>query len=241
MKKYLLLAMTLASTNLLADTVLGVYAGVQSWYYDNSGDISSPFDSSIFNGDYDINNESALSYYIALEHAVPMLPNFKLKHTSMNDQFNNNLDVCLPDPTISCSREVDINLSHTDFTAYYELLDNWVNLDLGLSALYFTGDSELVTTLNVVSENYSEFIPALYGKAEFEFPTTDLSASLTANVGTLTDNSIVDLELAIKYKFALGFGLEAGLRKQTVEFEDFSNITVDSTATGVFAALNFHF
>ncbi|MFK8011474.1 MAG: TIGR04219 family outer membrane beta-barrel protein [Marinicellaceae bacterium] len=234
MKKYLVLLAIFFNTHSMADTVFGVEAGIQSWYYDNSGDIASPFDPTISDGNFDIDNESALTYFIALEHGVPLVPNFKLRHTKMDDQIN-----CAAD--VACLGDIDINLSHTDITAYYELLDNWVNLDLGLSGIYFSGNSQIQSAINIASEDYSEIIPALYGKAEFEFPTTDISASLTANVGTLTDNSVVDLELAVKYKFTLGFGLEAGLRRQTVDFNDFDTVNVDSTSTGVYAALNFDF
>jgi len=91
------------------------------------------------------------------------------------------------------------------------------------------------------SLNYSEFIPTLYGKAMFEFPITNLSASVTANIGTLTNNTIVDFEVAAQYKIGLGFSVEAGVRQQTIDFKDFSEIQIHSNATGVFAALNFHF
>jgi len=229
----------MGSTNLLADTVFGVYAGAQAWYHDNSGSITTPLNVIPLASDIDSDNESSLSFYVAIEHGVPLIPNFKLKNSDINGQFINQIDVCPPENP--CDSPINLDLSHTDLTLYYELLDNWVNLDLGLSALYFNGNNDFSNSVDFSEINYSEIIPALYGKAEFEFPTTDFSASLTANVGTLTDKSAIDLELAASYKFALGFSIEAGLRKQTVDFEYSNRVKIDSTSTGAFAALNFHF
>ena len=235
MKKYFLILVLLISNSLQADSIFGVYAGVQSWFYDYSGDIDSPFGIENLQNSFDFNNESSLSYFVAIEHALPLVPNFKLRQTNFSHSGRSNNTI--NNPLV----ETDIDLSHTDITLYYELLDNWVNLDLGLSALYFTGNSELASIKNIVRENYSEFIPALYTKAQFDLPITDLSASLTANIGTLTSNSVIDIELAASYKIGLGFNLEAGVRKQTVKFEDFNSVNVNTSATGVFAALNFHF
>ena len=229
----------MASTNLMADTVFGVYAGAQVWYYDNSGKVTTPLNIIPFTSEINTDKESSLSFYVAIEHGVPLLPNLKLKNSDINAQFINQLDVCPPENP--CNSAIDIDLGHTDLSLYYELLDNWINLDLGLSALSFDGNNKYSNLHNYSSADYSEVIPALYGKAEFEFPTTDISASLTANVGTFTNDTFVDLELAASYKFALGFSIEAGLRKQTVDFEYSNNVKIDSTSTGVFAALNFHF
>ena len=240
MKKYLLLVIALFSTNILADTIFGVEFGVQNWYHDNSGKVTTPLNIIPLTSDINTDNESALSFFVAIEHGVPLLPNFKLKHSDINGQFINGIDICSP-PEMPCNSPIDLDLSHTDVTFYYELLDNWINLDLGLSAIYFNGNDDFSNLHDYSAVDYSEIIPAAYGKAEFEFPTTDLSASITANVGTLTDDSVVDIELGISYKFTLGLSIEAGFRKQTVDFEYSNRVKVDSTSKGVFAALNFDF
>ena len=241
MKKYLLLTLILASTNLLADTIFGVYAGVQTWLYDNSGDLA--VDNNYYDAfrNIDKNSETSNSGFIALEHALPFVPNIKLKHTNFEiNKFITSGTAGCPAvfPNICFESDTNIDLSHTDVTFYYEILDNWVNLDLGLSAIYFNGKIDFQS--EYPNTNYSKFTPALYGKAMFELPITDLSASLTANIGTLTDYSIVDYELAAQYKIGLGFSVEAGLKQQTIDFNS-NDIDINSDATGVFAALNFHF
>ncbi len=240
MKKIILIL--LVTTNLsFADTFFGVNAGIQTWLYNTSGNLS--VDNNVFNAinNLDENSENSTTLFASLEHGIPLLPNFKIKHTNFETDYytaeNNN---CLTIFPIECFPDTGIDLSHTDITLYYEILDNWVNLDLGFSAIYFNGSIDFDRGFNS-DVDYSELVPALYGKAMIELPITDLSVSLTTNVATLTDNTIIDFEIATQYKIGLGFSVEAGLRQQTIDLEDDNGVDIHSNATGVFAALNFHF
>jgi outer membrane protein len=211
-----------------ADTVFGVDAGVQQWFYDYTGEISEDFDTVDLEDDLGFGNETSSSGYISIEHPVPFVPNFKLKHSQFsNSGFNSDNQITSK-----------INLDHTDLTLYYELLDNWVNLDLGLSLLYFDGGTLLSQDLESYRVDYSEIIPALYGKAQFEFPITDLSASITVNAINYSDNSFFDAEISAQYKLGLGFDVEAGIRRKNLYIE---KINIYTTASGIFAGINFHF
>lgn len=239
--KKIILTLLLLSNIAFADTVFGVYAGVQTWLYDSSGHVGA--NSAVLNAieKIDKNSDNSNSLFVALEHGVPFLPNIKLRHT--NFEINNFVDTSLTCIQIIpgvCFPDTDIDLSHTDITLYYELLDNWVNLDLGLSAIYFSGKVGFNTNL-IEDKNFSEFIPALYGKAMFELPVTDLSLSLTGNLAQFSDNTISDFELALQYKLSVGFSVEGGVRQQIVDFKNSRGIDINSDATGIFAGLNFHF
>jgi outer membrane protein len=244
MKKLAILLVLITNIS-FADTVFGVYTGVQTWLHDNSGDFS--LDNQSYNARENINqnSENNLSFYVAVEHALPFIPNIKLRQSNLeiNRFFQVDNVACpavVPSP---CLPSTSLDLSHLDATLYYEILDNWVNLDLGLSLIYFNGNIDFASGLDPQLSNidYDKVVPALYGKALFELPVTDLSASITANVGTLTSNTIVDFEMAAQYKIGLGFNIEAGYRQQTIDFEDIAGSQTDSQSKGVFAALNFHF
>ncbi len=242
MKKIIALALVLSANTGFSDTLFGVYAGVQAGFYNTSGDLQA--NNANYNHAFssiDKNSENSNSIFIAIEHGVPLLPNFKLRHTSFQlDSFVDTSLVCLSDFPNRCFPETALDLSHTDLTLYYELLDNWVNLDLGISALYFGGDIDFDTGLND-DINYSKVIPAFYGKALFEMPITDLSTSLTINIGSSSHASVSDIELALHYKLSLGFNIEAGVRQQNISLDRFIGTDLDLNATGVFAGLNFHF
>lgn len=240
MKKIAILLILISNVS-SADTIFGVYAGVQTWVHDNSGDFS--LDNQFYNATENINQNSKknLSLYVAVEHALPFLPNIKLRQSNLeiNRFFQVDNIACpavIPSP---CLPSTSLDLSHLDATLYYEILDNWINLDLGLSLIYFNGSVDFDPQLSNI--DYDKIVPALYGKALFELPISNLSASITANVGTLTSNTIVDFEIAAQYEIGLGFNIEAGVRQQTIDFEDIAGSQTDSQSKGVFAALNFHF
>lgn len=243
MKKIFLLFIFMTNIS-FADTIFGVYAGVQTWVHDNSGDFS--LDNQFYSAreNIDQNSKNNLSFFIAVEHPIPFVPNIKLRQSNLEiNRFFQVADACpavIPSP---CLPETSLDLSHLDATLYYEILDNWVNLDLGLSLIYFNGNVDLGSGTGAQFRNidYDKVVPALYGKALFELPITDLSASVTANVGTFSSNSIVDFEMVAQYKIGLGFNIEAGYRQQTIDFENIAGSHTDSQSKGVFAALNFHF
>jgi outer membrane protein len=213
-----------------ADTVLGVDVGVQQWFYDYSGDISQDTDPNPIDLENTLGfgNETSTSAYISIEHPIPFVPNFKLKHSQFsNSGFNSDNQLTSK-----------IILDHTDLTLYYELLDNWVNLDLGFSLIYFDGGLFQDTGSLQVANNYSEIIPTLYGKARFDFPITDLSASVTINASNYSENSFFDAEISAQYKLGLGFDVEAGIRRKNLDIDE---LNIDTSASGVFAGINFHF
>ena len=242
--KKTIFCMSLLLTNLCnADTILGVFAGAQYWYADNSTNINANSQFYLANEDFNLNHQANSSLFVALEHPIPFVPNIKIRKTNFstntNDSSTSSDTLCItviPNPCFP--NGIELNLSHSDFTLYYELLDNWINLDLGLSAIYFDGKTRISALSQV---NYSKIVPALYAKTMFEFPISNLSASLTANVGSLSNTSISDIELAAEYKLGLGFSLEAGYRKQNIDLKGFDEIKIESNASGFFSALNFHF
>jgi outer membrane protein len=242
MKQILILALLLSANIGFSDTLFGVYAGAQTWLYNTSGDLrANNLNYNNAFSDIDKNSENSNSIFIALEHGVPLVPNIKLRHTNFEVDNFVNLDlVCVLDFPNRCFPETSFDLSHTDLTLYYELLDNWVNLDLGISALYFGGNIDFDTELDA-DINYSKIVPALYGKALFEMPITDLSTSLTMNIGSISHTRVSDIELALQYKLSLGFRIEAGIRQQHISLERFNGTDLNSSATGVFAGLYFHF
>ncbi len=60
-----------------ADTLLGLYAGAQTWNMQTSGGFSSNDDNANFNFDEQANS----NLYVAFEHPVPLIPNVKLQRT----------------------------------------------------------------------------------------------------------------------------------------------------------------
>ncbi|MEL4486187.1 hypothetical protein AAEH76_21840, partial [Shewanella algae] len=62
-----------------ADTLLGLYVGVDGWRSDSSGSFAERGKMQDFN----FEDETFVSYYAALEHPIPLVPNIKLKYTEL--------------------------------------------------------------------------------------------------------------------------------------------------------------
>ncbi|MEM9304951.1 MAG: TIGR04219 family outer membrane beta-barrel protein [Pseudomonadota bacterium] len=238
----LMLGMLLLGRGVAAAPLVDVFAGVQLWNYSYSGQLQEPLRTYDFERDFTNGSEDTYAFFVGVEHAVPLLPNAKLGYQRFDD-LGDPIERCPVIVPGFCAFDANVDLSHTDLTLYWQLLDNWLNLDLGVSVLYFSGSSDFTQLRNgrFVSESYSEIVPALYAEALFEVPTTDLSVRVTGNLGEITDNSYSDLELALRYDLSLGFAVELGYREQRIEFEDFSTVKVKSDADGVFGAVLFRF
>ncbi|HSX83939.1 MAG TPA: TIGR04219 family outer membrane beta-barrel protein [Cellvibrio sp.] len=242
--KKLTLATTLAllSPFAAADTILGVYAGAGQWQGEYSGNAGDP---SIDVKSLGMDEEDNNYYYIALEHPVPIIPNIKLQKMDITSEQTAVIDqtFTIDGTTFVAGTEVasDFDLSHMDIVLYYELLDNWVNLDVGLSIRKFDGHVTAVSEFTTESVELDEAIPMIYAKAQFDLPLTGFSVGLEGNAINYEDNRLTDYSAKLQYMFdsALDIGLEVGYREMSLEVDE--DVTADIQLKGPYAALLFHF
>src|SRR5690625_5979435 len=76
-------------------------------------------------------------FYLAFEHFLPIIPNARVQHTRISSDQSAVIDQAftLNNQTFVANETVftDLDLTQTDLTAYYQLLDNWVTLNVGLT------------------------------------------------------------------------------------------------------------
>jgi len=229
-----------------ADTLLGVYVGVGQWQGEYSGNFGAvPVDID----DLNVGEESNNTYFIALEHPLPILPNIRIQHVSLETQSEATLNegFIFDDIAFPAGENIvtDIDLSHTDAVLYYEVLDNWVNLDLGLTLRAFEGDASVTSVNTALSESVEldDVIPMLYGKAKFDLPLTGWSIAASANVISYDSNSLNDYSAAIAYHSDLlivfDLGVELGYRSMKLELDE--DINTDVEITGPYASFTVNF
>lgn len=226
-----------------ADT-LGFRVGGYSWTQEYSGDIQTDglFDTSIdLNDDLGFDDDSGTVLYVALEHPVPLLPNILIQQTEMEIQESTTLsrEIVFDGTTYSVSEAIDSDsdLSHTDATLYYEILDNWVNLDIGLTIRQFDGGISLESATEFEEEELEEVIPMLYLAARFDLPLTGLYVGASANGISAGDATITDVVVNIGYESSFGLGIEAGLRDFAIDYDDDGDegdVSVDGAYIGAF-------
>ena len=239
-----------------ADTLFGLYVGGGSIDYDMSGEVKDLTQAGAtdldLESDLGLKGESGSYLYVAIEHGVPILPNFKLAFSDITESADNlttrNIfigGVEFPSPSYV---RTDLDFSHYDLTMYYELLDNWVNLDLGLTVRKMDGELEAqgyylpMPNQRINAREDLDFtVPLLYGKARFDLPLTGLYAGIEGNWIGAGGTQLYDLWGKIGYTFAFGLGLEAGMRKLALELDDVDDLDADVTLDGTYIAATFHF
>ena len=219
MKKILLGALVaLLPLTGFAATVLGFQAGTGIWSQTPSGTISSI----ATGGDTLTETEKDESYvYFVLEHPVPILPNFKyaaIAVTAAGSGVNTVFD-----------------LDQTDATLYYEILDNVVSLDIGVTARKVEG----VFATGVLSETFSETVPMIYAAAEIALPA---GFALVGEINTISsgDDDITDITAKLTYTTDFNLGIEVGTRTQSYEVS-IDTVQTDIEFSGLFAGVYFKF
>ncbi|WP_105101492.1 TIGR04219 family outer membrane beta-barrel protein [Microbulbifer pacificus] len=244
MKKITLaICAALASAGASADTILGFDATAGLWKPAYSGAIG--VDS--YNVDeFTLAEDNVTFLQVALEHPVPLIPNILLAHSKIetNGAAMLSESVTFGDETFLVGSDVnaDINLTHTDATLYYEILDNWVNLDLGLTARQYRGELSVTSDQQAENIELSGVLPMVYGVARFDLPFTGWSIIAQGNGTGYKGDSHTDLTAKIRWDFvpALDFALEAGYRSMTLDIKELDALQSDLEIKGPYLGLSLH-
>jgi outer membrane protein len=235
------------SSNALADTVLGGYIGLQGWNVSAQGGFAQNTSLATFN----FEEEANTSFYAALEHPIPLIPNIKLARTTLDtsgssildSQFNFGDEVFL----VSASITNQVELTTTDYILYYEILDNdLVSIDIGVSGKQLDG-TIFVADSNGRSgrQEIDTIIPMGYAKLQVGLPFTGLSVMAEGSLLAIDDDSFSDYQVALVYSFvetlAIDMSLQAGYRSTEIDINDVDDIYADLQFDGAFIGIEFDF
>ena len=244
MKKSTLCAITLATIPGIAsaDTIFGIYAGVGSWQSEFSGTFNT-FTAANINveNDLGIDDGSNNVLWVALEHPLPLIPNIKLKSTDIEISGEKTLSSSINFNNVPLnsgdSVTTELDLTHTDATFYYEILDNWISIDVGFTLRQFDGSLMLTGTDSITID---ETIPLGYVMGKFELPFSGFYAGFEANAIGIGDNNVTDITATLGYESSLRIGAELGYRVINVTLEDAANLDTDLDISGIYIAATLH-
>lgn len=241
----LALSMGLVLQTANADT-LGFRAGTGIWQPESSGTFRHG------GGDIDLKNDLYLKdedqqyVYALLEHPIPLIPNIKISQTALSSKGTGDVatEYVFGTSTYTVSTPVttEMVLDHSDITAYWRILDNWLNFDLGITARKF--DGKLTVTAGGVTEqtNIDKTLPMLYTSIGIELPfVEDLFIGIESNVLSLDGHTISDITTKISYTTSYLIGFEVGYRAFAIKLDDLNGNSSDMEFTGSFANLYIHF
>lgn len=218
MKKSLLTALCLASVNVSAAMVLGFGAEVDYYNPTASGDFNYKTTKTHFN------NESQSGYQIGLylEHPVPVLPNIRVDLT--------------PEFSFSGSNGVGgtnkVSFDQSDITPYYEILDNVVDLDIGVTFKVLDGKVE-----GLLNQEFSEVIPMAYLGAGIDFVGTGLRIAGDVKYIEYDGDSLSDSRIKAVWNINKMVQVQGGYRYETLKINDRydmnSNVVIEGPFIGM--------
>ena len=250
-KTALMLALTgtLASGAAQADTLLGLYIGADGWRTATDGSFANTSQLQEFN----FADKTQQSYYVALEHPIPLLPNIRLQHNELQSAgitaLSADFSFAGESFTVDTELQNQIDLTNNDYVLYYEILDNdLVSLDLGVNAKYINGSVAVAETAAngmVAVQDASTFIPMLYGSAIVGLPLTGLELFAQGSFVSYDGSRVYDMQGGIAYalldNLAVDLRVKLGYRAVNLRLDDIDDLYANVDFKGVFAGVELHF
>jgi outer membrane protein len=187
------------------------------------------------------------------EHPISFLPNLKLEYSGFSHEGSGEVSDFSWGGISGFTGDIynTMDMEAFDITLYYELLDNWASLDAGLTLRRVYGDIYLETKTVMMNQSYhyeperaeyDEWIPMVYLKTRFEFPTTDLMFQAELNAISYESATMYDALFTLRYTFGMGLGVEGGYRMIHLEDNDLgANLAIDVDFKGPYAAVVWDF
>ena len=188
--------------------------------------------------DLNVENSAQTSMVLILEHPIAALPNFRYQgynlDSSDSSQVNPQIGETENGGTLG---PTSFDLDHEDIVLYYQLLNNWIDLDMGVDIKRFDGEvSQAGSAGNSI--DVDETIPLLYLSARINLPINGLYLGAAFNssiidVG-LSDSTAQDSTIALGYETGTGLGIEGGVKSFSVELNDSEDLNTDLEYDGLF-------
>ena len=242
-----IVAITLLSAGLsgaaTADFV-GLNIGATRWSPDIAGSFSSGSDNNIsVSNDLGYSDHSSTSINISFEHPLPLIPNVKYQGADLNaSSTSDTTGITFGDTSYAAGTiNSTLDLSHNDIALYYEILDNWINIDIGVDLKMFDGKVSINGTEGIESITVDETIPMIYLSARFDLPLTGFYVGANIQQLSIGDNSAEDTTLMVGYESSVGLGIEGGIKSFNLELNDASNLNTNLEYDGLYLNGYYHF
>jgi len=190
--------------------------------------------------DLDADSSAQSSMVLILEHPIAVLPNVRYQGYNLNSSDNSGLnsDIGLNGGMLEAAGNGNsaFDLDHEDIVLYYQLLNNWIDLDMGVDLKRF--DGQISQTGHEGSVTVDETIPLLYLSARIDLPVSGMyvGASINANVVDLgiSESTAQDSTFLLGYQSGTGLGIEGGIKYFSLELNDADNLDNDFEYDGLF-------
>jgi outer membrane protein len=240
----LFIASLLWTTVAAGDT--GLLAGARYWQGDADGSVrylsNDPANDIDLNRDLGYDSVEAGTYYLRLEHPVPLLPNAMISRTELDDSARGRLSrtVDFGGSSFIVGEDIDSRLQYrqSDIILYYSILDTVANLDIGLDARHVDSTTALSGSGgSTETANVTGWIPLLYAGIGLDLPLTGLSVGADGSFLGYRGHHLYDVTLRASYTSPLRLGADLGYRHLKLGLDDFEGYSADLEFSGPYAGV----
>ncbi|MEQ3694563.1 MAG: TIGR04219 family outer membrane beta-barrel protein [Thalassolituus sp.] len=252
MKKTALAAFLVAMTPVAshADLLFTVGAKASVWSAEPTGQLDEGVSVDDKNDGLGLKSESGTQLTVFFEHPVPVIPNFRIRQTSLDITGSGNLDKEFNGFAYSEDVSSELDLSHTDFTAYWgaPLPVPYLDINFGLTVRAFDGSAivEGETTGEREEVELDFALPMGFLEAQVGTPF-GLYAQAEINYIAYDGNSLSDTMIGLGYDLPIpvvDVALDLGHRSISMKTnDDTTDIATDFEVSGMYygASLAFGF
>ena len=229
--KYAIAPILLAITTQSQANPITLDFGTDLWINNGSGSLAVN-GSRLTVDDTDISS----NIWVRIEHPIPLLPNLRLSQSDMDHAV----------AEITTANTTNMDTSYGDALAYYQILDNDIELDIGVGVKRFFGKIETTASGPTPDSGFYDVDNTLaiaYARGAMTIPLTVVQVSVALQQGKSGDDAISDANLMFRYISEYNVGVGIGYRYMSTELEVANagnSANIDSNFRGLQVSLSFH-
>ncbi len=191
--------------------------------------------------DLDVDNPAQTSMVLILEHPISALPNIRYQSYSMDssDRLTINPQFSFNQGSLGNGGDsnTSYDLSYNDLVLYYQLLNNWMDLDMGVDLKRLDGQVSQSGSGNN-SVDIDETIPLFHLSARVDLPINGLYVGANINTSILnlgiSESGAQDSTIMLGFENGTGLGIAGGIKTFSLELDNSNDSNTDLGYDGLF-------
>lgn len=224
-----------------ADLLFTVGAKASIWNADPSGQVDDGISVDDDENGFGLDAENGTQLTVFVEHPVPFIPNLRIRNTSLDLSGKGRFisPVVFNDETfVAGPVNTEIDLSHTDYTAYWglPLPLPYIDINLGATARAFDGSAVIETAAQREDVDLNFVLPMAFAEAKVGSPFGVYGQLEVNYAGDVT----TDISYAVGYDLPIAIadlGVEVGYRSMSMKTDKDQtdvDVDVDVDVSGIF-------
>lgn len=224
---------------------LAVYGGGYTWDTELEGNVASGGANIDVQDDLGFNKADQNVLYLGVEHALPLLPNVRLRYIDLSDSASNIISRTFTfngQNFVQNTRvATDFDLEMLDGTLYYSPINNALKIDVGLTVRRMDGELRLNSRFGKTSLSIDETLPMLHAGARAPLPIPGVYVGGEVNAIAYDGNKMNDYNARVGWRSDYLLGLELGYSRMNIELDDVNNLDTDLEVGGPYFAISLGF